>query len=503
MVAGRGPLAGAATFPKRQWWWHGAKARRQGGGLDSVPMTHALDDHDDALEARQRALEQDQLRLVEELLARHKRVEHLVHRQSGDGGRHGLVENLVHKQHLEELRAKLRHMPSDAIARILEALPPDDSVVVWELVAAERGEDILDELSDALRETLAESRPAAPAVARPPRKPIQLNAFELQNGRLRQLQIQTKEELATTQPIWIDMIAPSREERTWIEEIFGLELPDADDLTDLEESARFYIEDDGSVHLHSEFLLDKDDDARNVAVAFILHKNILFSMRDEELPVFRLQRLRARIQPGYVSEGKDVLLDLYAANVEYSADALEDIYAELESGSRQVLSPQVSDDEAAELLAEIAQSENLNGKIRRNVLDTRRALSFLMRGRLLATEQHEDARQILRDIESLDGHTSYLFGKINFLMDATVGFININQNKRVSKLTTVGVVFTPLNIIAGIGGMSEFSMMTSGVPWPVAYGAMLLSMILFGYGTYQALRYFERRPQGAAARPRP
>ena len=49
----------------------------------------------------------------------------------------------------------------------------------------------------------------------------------------------------------------------------------------------------------------------NVAVAFVLHQNILFSVRDEELPVFRLQRLRARIQPGYVSEGKDVLLDLY------------------------------------------------------------------------------------------------------------------------------------------------------------------------------------------------
>jgi hypothetical protein len=51
-------------------------------------------------------------------------------------------------------------------------------------------------------------------------------------------------------------------------------------------------------------------------------------------------------------------------------------------------------------------------------------------------------------------------------MDSTIGFININQNKRVSKLTTISVVFTPINIVAGIGGMSEFSMMTQGVPWP-------------------------------------
>ncbi len=444
----------------------------------------------DDLDAAQRAAEQDKLRLVEELLARQKRVESVVHRQGHDGPRQQLVENLVHVQHLEELRSKLESMPSDAIARILEALPPDDSLVVWELVAKARGEEILDELSDALRDTLRESLPAAPAA---PTLPIKLNAFELKNGRLRQVEVDSKEALAATTPIWVDLLAPSKEERQWVAEVFQLTLPDTDDLTDLEESARFYIEENGEVHLHSAFLLDKEDESRNVAVAFILHNNILFSMRDEELPVFRLQRLRARIQPGYVSEGKDVLLDLYGADVEYSADALEDIYAELEKVGRTVLSPHVSDDEAAEILSDIAKEEDLNGRIRRNVLDTRRALSFLMRSRLMSTDQHDDARQILRDIDSLDGHTSFLFGKINFLMDATVGFININQNKRVSKLTAISVVFVPLNIIAGIGGMSEFSMMTQGIPWPVSYGAFVIAMGLFGWGTYVTLRWLETR----------
>jgi magnesium transporter len=76
--------------------------------------------------------------------------------------------------------------------------------------------------------------------------------------------------------------------------------------------------------------VDRTEGSRNVAVAFILHRNVLFSVRNEELPVFRLQRLRARTQPGYVNDGKDVLLDLYGADVEYSADSLEDVYADLE-----------------------------------------------------------------------------------------------------------------------------------------------------------------------------
>jgi magnesium transporter len=158
-----------------------------------------------------------------------------------------------------------------------------------------------------------------------------------------------------------------------------------------------------------------------------------------------------------------------------------------------VLNTKVTDDEAGNILADIARQEDLNGRIRRNVLDTRRAVSFLMRGKFLSAPQLEDSRQIMRDIESLDGHTSFLFGKINFLMDAVVGFININQNQRVSKLTKLSIVFMPINIVAGIGGMSEFSMMTGGIPWPVAYGAFTVGMGIVGWLTYLALRQAERR----------
>jgi magnesium transporter len=463
-------------------------------------IPHTIDD--DEVDPRQLVEEQDHLRVIERLLARHRRVENLVHRQ--DGPRQEVVESLVHKQNLEELRHKLASLPSESVARILEALSPDDSVIVWELLGKERAEEILDDLPEALHEDLDEEvvvpvdedEDEGVRYTPPPevtRRATEVHAFELSGGRLRQIEINTRAELAATQPIWVDILAPTSEERQWIAEIFGLKLPDADDLTDLEESARFFIAENGEVHLHSEFLLDKANDSRNVAVAFILHNGIVFSMRDEELPVFRLQRLRARIQPGYVEEGRDVLIDLYGANVEYSADALEDASADLESIGRNVLTPNVTDDEAAVILADIAQQEDLNGRIRRNVLDTRRALSFLMRARQLSAQQQNDARQILRDIDSLDGHTTYLFGKINFLMDATVGFVNINQNRRVAKLTTIGVVFTPLNIIAGMGGMSEFTTMTQGIPMPVAYGAFALVMILVGFGTYQAVRYFETR----------
>ena len=106
---------------------------------------------------------------------------------------------------------------------------------------------------------------------------------------------------------------------------------------------------------------------------------------------------------------------------------------------------------------------------------------------------HQGILFTLRNIESLNSHTSFLFDKINFLMDATIGFININQNRRINKLTVFGVVFMPINILAGMGGMSEFSMMTQGVPWPLAYGAFFAVSCLLGGATFFALRYFEKR----------
>jgi magnesium transporter len=409
--------------------------------------------------------------------------------------RHQLLTSLADEQNREEIQKVLEQLAPGPIARILESLSSEDRQVVWQLIPDVKKEEILLEIDDAVRvELLFE--------VSPPMRSTNIRIFDLHEGRLRQIPIESREDLARAKPIWVDLVSPEDDLLTWASGIFGLELPDPRDITDLETSARFYVEDNGEVHLHSDFLLDRENESHNAMVAFILTGGTLFSIRNEELPVFRLQRLRARAQSGYVSEAKDVLLDLYAADVEYSASALEDVYSELEAVGRQVYGTDMTDEESAKILAAIAEEEDLNGRIRRNVRDTRRALSFLMRGKFLSDAQHGDVREILRDIESLDGHTAFLFNKINFLMDAIVGFVNINQNKVIKQLTIISIIFMPLNLLAGIGGMSEYSMMTHFIPWPVSYALFTAGMVLVGWITLVCLRYFgnskPKRPSVAA-----
>jgi magnesium transporter len=220
-------------------------------------------------------------------------------------------------------------------------------------------------------------------------------------------------------------------------------------------------------------------------VAFILNEHndklrsqgVLFSIHDEDVPVFRLLRMRARRMPGLIENAKDVLLMLFDADAEYCADTLEHIYDDLEKVSRQVLAGAVTDDTAGQVLSAIARHEDMSGRIRRNVMDTRRAVSFMMRSRLLNAEQFEDSRQILRDLDSLDSHTAFLFDKINFLMDATVGFININQNKIIKLFSVASVALLPPTLVASLYGMNFQYMPELGQKWgyPFALGLMVLS----------------------------
>jgi len=300
-----------------------------------------------------------------------------------------------------------------------------------------------------------------------------LNIFTLENGRLAKVQ---QDEVATRKPIWVDAIAPGEDEREWVAKTFSIILPQPEHLRDIEASARFY-EDNEELHLRSDFLLGKESDSRSVIVAFALSDNVLFSVHDEDPPVFQRFRLRSRGQPDLVADSLDVLIDLYGSDVEFSADALEEAYADLGGISDSVLNKTLSDKQASEVLSSIAHAEHLNGRIRRNLMDTRRAISFLMRSKLLNPEQMDEARQIMQDIDSLDGHTAFLFDKINFLMNATVGFININQNKIVRLFSVAAVALLPPTLIASIYGMNFRHM--PELDWEMGYPFALLLMALF------------------------
>ena len=302
-----------------------------------------------------------------------------------------------------------------------------------------------------------------------------LHAFTLKNGYLRRVNVEAAADLRSEPLVWVDMVGATPEEAAWVESTYHLQLPRPEHLRDLEASARFF-EHEGALNLRSDFLSGTESQSHSVAVAFVLTGETLISVHDVDIPIFRLLRLRLHAESGSIGDSRDVLVDLYGMDVESSADALEEVYADLGRVGQRVLGSTLDDRQAGFALAEIAGAEYVNGRIRRNVMDTQRGLSYLIRSKTLSAAQIEEVRQIQQDIESLDGHTAFLFDKINFLMATTVGFININQNRIVRLFSVVAVALLPPTLIASIYGMNFRHL--PELDWALGYPFALLLMAL-------------------------
>ena len=212
-------------------------------------------------------------------------------------------------------------------------------------------------------------------------------------------------------------------------------------------------------------------------MAFTIREGRLFTLRERELPAFRLYRMRVRNQTLVDGNAYELLLDLFETKIEQLADEIENIYSDTEKLSRVIMEGHQGD-EYDEALSTLAELEDIGWKVRLCLMDTQRALNFLVRKARLPAGQLEQAREILRDIESLLPHNESLFQKVNFLMQAAMGFINIEQNRIIKIFSVVSVVFLPPTLVASSYGMN-FEFMPE-LHWSFGYPGAIVFMMLAG-----------------------
>ena len=241
--------------------------------------------------------------------------------------------------------------------------------------------------------------------------------------------------------LWIDAHDPNEQDRAFLETFLRADLPESQDVEEIESSARYFTDDIGT-HVRSLFLSYSEGRHNNVSVAFILQKERLITLREGNVADFRLLRMRAKHGHIKAESAANLMMVILEQKVENLADAIEDIHRKLEDVSYQVLEVIGSDLEDA--IDRLAKLEDSNGKIRLCLMDTIRSISFLQKHLKQHADIQEIAREILRDVDSLMSHTTFLFDKINFLMDSTQGFINIEQNK-IIKIFSIAAVRNEAN----------------------------------------------------------
>ncbi len=314
-----------------------------------------------------------------------------------------------------------------------------------------------------------------------------LRLFDFANGKLveRKFDRNLLDQAVVSHTGWVDAQDTSDDERDRLELLLHTELPESDDVEEIESSARYFTDSSG-IHVHSMFLSQNEGRLVINTVAFILQPSRLITVRESELADFRLLRMRALRGQIEAHNPKELILTMLEQKVENLADTIEDIYLELEKVSHLVLEDNQADLEQA--IENMAQLEDSNGKIRMCLMDTQRSITFLQRQLRDSPSVQEMVPEILRDIDTLMSHTNFMFEKINFLMDAAQGFINIEQNKIIKIFSIASVVFLPPTLVASIYGMN-FKHMPE-LDWLTGYPIALGLMVLAGIAPYL---YFKRK----------
>jgi magnesium transporter len=316
-------------------------------------------------------------------------------------------------------------------------------------------------------------------------EPAMIKAFVAENDRLRMV-----DDLLGNRDrvVWADLFNPTKEEEAQIEQLIGVGVPTREEMEEIEISSRLYVE--NGAYVMTATLPSQADGDRPIMspVTFVLAGNRLITVRYHEPRAFQTFPLRAEKADIGCTSGETILIALLEAIVDRLADVLERASSEVVGISHDIFHPTEKkaskrDRDFQLILRRIGAKEDLVSKIQDSLLTLQRMSGFLVN----ATSQGKNGKDVRarvktlsRDVVSLSDHASFQSQKITFLLDATLGMVNIEQNAIIKIVSVAAVVFLPPTLVASIYGMN-FDLMPE-LKWmlgyPFAIGLMIISAVL-------------------------
>ncbi len=287
--------------------------------------------------------------------------------------------------------------------------------------------------------------------------------------------------------VWIDMISPTRDEEKFVERVTGVEVPTLEEMDEIETSSRLYQE-NGAVYMTATVATGiMKENAETHAVSFILTPKHLITVRYTQVMSFERFAGHVERSPVLCESSGMALVHLLDAVVDRLADGIEHIGKDVDAISRQAFrrvrtrgEQRISNLALQSLLVRLGSAQDSLSKARDSAVSLSRAIGFLAFAAPRSAELGPHIKSLTRDLASLTDHSTYMATNINFLLDAALGLISIEQNAVLKIFSVSAIVFMPPTMVAGIYGMN-FDFMPElhwhlGYPW--ALGLMLLSAVL-------------------------
>lgn len=299
--------------------------------------------------------------------------------------------------------------------------------------------------------------------------------------------------------VWIDLLRPDDRERRGVAAALGCDLPTREEMREIEASSQVYVE-DGAIYLTASVIARADTPhPEQGELTFVLTRNHVVTLRFTEPRSIAAFAARAGRQPELLASPEDALLGLLDVVIDRIADVLELVGGRIDSLSAQVFADSLDSrgkrvsprsGELKDVMQGVGRAGDLTHKVRDSLASLDRLAAFLTTaaaGRL-NKEQKNLLKTLARDLRSLNEHAGFLAHEVNFLLDATLGLINIEQNNIIKIFSVAAVAFLPPTLIASSYGMNFQHMPELQWQWgyPMALAMMALSAAV-------PLWYFKRR----------
>ncbi len=289
--------------------------------------------------------------------------------------------------------------------------------------------------------------------------------------------------------VWIDVCEPTREEERDLEATLGLNVPTREEMQAIELSSRLYRE--GDILYMTGTVLTKAHVERpqSTAITFILMRDRLVTLRYESPLSFQAFRARRDAHPERYLTANDNLVGLIDAVVERVADILENVGVSLDRISEEIFEAnrksgipgKVGPIDFVAILRRIGLNSDLVSRVRESMVSFTRLMTFFREAQKegqggTARESLAHLKTVVADLSSLSDHATFLAGKVGFLLDATLGLINNEQNRIIKIVSLAAVIFLPPTLVASVYGMN-FAHMPE-LAWAAGYPFALLLMVI-------------------------
>ena len=302
------------------------------------------------------------------------------------------------------------------------------------------------------------------------------------------------DELGYDDILWIDLLNPTIKERKAVEGFMEISLQTKQQVEEIESTSK-YSETENAIISNSNFFVPTGDSFVVQPVSFIIsNEGVLVSVRTAEFRTFREAEKRLQMSYRSFSTGYHLFISLLEVRIDYDADLVEMIAKQVAALSKDINSEDSIDKKVIHRINALLESTML---LRENIFDRQRVLSGILRSERFPNDIYPRLQLMIKDVNSLINHADFSFQRLDYIQDAALGLINIEQNEIVKIFSVAAVIFMPATLVASIYGMNFHAMpeldwvytFPDGTTVPLGYLFAIGLMILFSAGTIWFFRY--------------